>query len=183
MESKFRFHTISIYAGWYGFELCFNDKIVRFNAGYCGDNPLDELINCCFYFLANIASHRANSEWAQDCKYFITLDNEPDKMQIDLTLISKDLIHIHVNKTDDEGKVYDEWDESVSINDFSRAIIDEGFRVLNAFGLCGFKQAWANDTEFSLHYSYRPRLTEKFGAGVAFMTFFLGVALRMIFWG
>ena len=35
----------------------------------------------------------------------------------------------------------------------------------------------------SLLYSYRPRLTEKFGAGVAFMTFFLGVALRMIFWG
>ena len=56
--------------------------------------------------------------------------------------------------------------------------------LLDAYKTGGYDSIRAiqkNGILSSLLYSYRPRLTEKFGAGVAFMTFFLGVALRMIF--
>lgn len=79
---KFRFHTNSIYAGWYDFELTLNDKIIRFDAGYCASNPLNELFQCCLEYL--LETDRSD--------YHICLDSEPVELRIRIDFETANLL-------------------------------------------------------------------------------------------
>ena len=136
---KFRFHTNSIYAGWYDFELTLNDKIIRFDAGYCASNPLNELIQCCLEYL--LETDRSD--------YHICLDSEPVELRIRIDFETANLLKFIVEKVD-EGEILEKWEETVDFNDFVNSVISEGFRVLNAFGLYGYRKAWATELEFPL---------------------------------
>ena len=43
-----------------------------------------------------------------------------------------------------------EWHETVPFEDFISAIRDEGFRILNAFGLIGYQRSWQSNSDFPL---------------------------------
>jgi hypothetical protein len=71
------------------------------------------------------------------------------------------VLHLNIKETDDDKQkiVTRECHETIPFNDFVTAIISESFRVLNAFGLYGYRYSWSDQTDFPL--SSLLRLTGK----------------------
>lgn len=134
--SSFKFHVRNLAFGWCRVVMNINDKMIEYNASYLGPNPLATLIDACVDLMVD------------DGNYYITWQQEPGNLQIDLTLVEKILYFdiINHNGTDNEP----EWHEKVPFEEFASAIQAEGFRILNAFGLYGYQRSWQDNTDFPL---------------------------------
>lgn len=148
--STIRFRTREIACGWYNFELTLNDKTICFCASYIGNNPLEEFITGCLDYLVDMESLETYPDSFVETKHYITLNSEPELMHITMEFLKDNHLRFHVDKGNEDGKIYEQWDETVTLDEFHRAIVDEGFRVLNAFGLAGYKASWNAGTEFPL---------------------------------
>lgn len=138
-QSTFKFHVQNISFGWCRVLMLINDKEVWYNASYLGENPLETMIDACVE-LKEEAGH-----------YYISWQKEPGILKIDLNLDDTNMLHLDIVEQDESGdEIYGEWHETVQFDDFVNAIIAEGFRVLNAFGLYGYRHSWLNYTDFPL---------------------------------
>ncbi|MBR0023016.1 MAG: hypothetical protein IJP59_00230 [Muribaculaceae bacterium] len=130
----FKFHVQSLSFGWCQVIMLINDKEIYFNASYLGPNPLETLIDAC----ADLMEEGGD--------YYISWEKEPGTLKIDLYLDEKGQLHFDISNTDNDEEVH----ETIPFDDFVSVIVSEGFRVLNAFGLYGFRQSWQNNTDFPL---------------------------------
>lgn len=161
-KGVFKFHVISLSYGWCKVVMIINNKEISFNASYIGDNPLASFIDACMCL---------KEKWDE---YHIVWEDEPGTLKIDLKLGEKDMLHFDITASDmwdEDESVEKEWHEVVPFNAFEDAIISEGFRVLNAFGLYGYRFAWLNDEDFPitnlLHISSE---SEELGEDGSFIT-------------
>ena len=140
-NKKFQFRVRDLSFGWCRIYMVINDSVIEYNASYLGPNPLDTLIGTCsnFYSLDN------------EGDYNITWYAEPGSMHITLKLIN-DSLKIDIKQCADESDrvVVKEWHEIIPFDCFVNEIISEGFRVLRAFGLYGYRCSWQNETDFPL---------------------------------
>ncbi len=119
-----------------------------------GHNPLASLISICLAFNET----NGNKEDFEMEKGF-NLDEEPGSMRFRLRLNKNRMVHFDIEEYDDDKNLLEEWHEVVPFEDMRKAVVSEGFRVLNAFGLYGYYSAWMDHTEFPL--SQLLRLTGK----------------------
>ncbi len=137
-NSTFKFHVQNLSFGWCRVVMNINDKAIYYNAGYLGPNPLASLIDACLDLCFNN-------------KYSITWQAEPGRLNIKLNLIENKRLYIDILKKDDSGNtIFQEWHEVVPFETFVSSIVSEGFRVLNAFGLYGYRMSWLDRTDFPL---------------------------------
>ena len=146
--SKFKIHVQHISYGWCGLELVIGDKLIKCNAGYSGPNPLASLIEICLDFLTSQKEGYENKGYIEETR--TTWQEEPGDITLELKLSKNNKVLMDIIKRDDDENVLEEWHEVVSFEDFKVAIVSEGFRVLNAFGLLGYYAAWANHADFPL---------------------------------
>lgn len=135
--SSFKFRVQNLAFGWCRVVMYINDKMISYNASYLGQNPLATLIDAC----ADLMD--------EDGDYYIEWQQEPGTLKIDMNLDENKMLHFDIinhNGNDIEP----EWHEVVPFADVVLAIQSEGFRVLNAFGLCGYRKSWQNDVDFPL---------------------------------
>lgn len=135
--SCFKFHVRDLAYGSCSVVMYINDKMIVFNASYLGPNPLASLIDACVDLI----------EEGDD--YYIKWQQEPGTLQIDMNLDKDKMLHFDIinhNGSDKEP----EWHETVPFEDFVSAIRDEGFRILNAFGLIGYQRSWQSNSDFPL---------------------------------
>lgn len=139
-QDVFKFRVKSISVGWCEVVMTINGKEIPFTASYLGDNPLASLIEACAKIIDG---------WTE---YKITWEDEPGTLDIDLSLDDEDVLHFDILLTDESGDedVVTEWHEAVPSDTVISAVISEGFRVLNAFGLYGYRNAWMNHEDFPL---------------------------------
>ena len=130
---KFRIHDIS--SGWCNAGLSLNGKSLHFNASYIGANPMASLIDAC-------AGLTDGAE-----QYCLRWEKEPGTLYIELNLAGRDRLDICIS---DCGVCGTDRHGEVLLGDFVRVVADEGFRVLNAFGLEGYRCSWQDGTEFPL---------------------------------
>lgn len=136
-RTSFRFHVNTLSFGWCDVVMYANDKRIPYRASYLGENPIASMIEACADILANGG------------KYYIKWMAEPGLMDVDLELEENGTLHLDIiDDTCANGKT--EWHETILFDDFVQAIKSEGFRVLNAFGLYGYRRSWMMDTEFPL---------------------------------
>ena len=141
VKDVFKFHVKSLSYGWCKVVMIINDKEISFNASYIGDNPLSSFIDACTCL---------KEKWDE---YHVVWEDEPGTLKIDLKLDKKDMLHFDITASDmwdEDESVEKEWHEVIPFNAFEDAIISEGYRVLNAFGLYGYRNAWLNDEDFPL---------------------------------
>lgn len=137
-NSAFKFHVQNLSFGWCRVVMYINDKEINYNAGYLGPNPLASLINACLDLFFNDKSH-------------ITWQAEPGRLDIKLNLKENKRLFIDIIEKDDYGNPQSrEWHEVIPFESFVSAIVSEGFRVLNAFGLYGYRMSWLDRTDFPL---------------------------------
>ena len=144
--SQFKVHVQYITYGWCGIELIVNSTLIKCNAGYLGPNPLASLIDVCADF--SIAQPQEGEDYIEETN--ITWQEEPDSMCLEFKLSKIHTVFMDIKKQDDDGNILEEWHEAVPYEDFKDAIVSEGFRVLNAFGLYGYYAAWMDHTDFPL---------------------------------
>ena len=136
--SKFNFHVQKLSYGWSSVVMHINDKEIAYNASYLGEEPLASMIEAC----SDLIMEGGN--------YYINWYTEPGRLQIDLHLDAESGM-LQIDIFDKERLEQDkEWHETVPFKDFVDAIAHEGFRVLNAFGLYGYRQSWLSETDFPL---------------------------------
>lgn len=133
----FRIRVRKLYHGWCEVVMYINDKCIICHAGYLGQNPIASLIDVC----SELKDEKYSTE-----PLTINWEEEPGGMEIELERnhAKNDMLHLYIYDKY-EGK---EWDEEVKFQDFVDAIISEGFRVLNAFGLYGYRRSWMTDIDF-----------------------------------
>lgn len=138
-KDSFKFHVQNLSFGWCRVVMYINDKEIHYNASYLGANPIASLIEACLelYF--------------EKGKYYITWQAEPGILDITLDLKANNQLFIDIIDKDDDGNTNSrEWHEIVPFETFVSAIVSEGFRVLNAFGLYGYRCSWSDSTDFPL---------------------------------
>lgn len=134
-NNVFKFRVQSLALGWCRVFMLINDKRIDYNASYLGPNPLASFIEAC----ADLMEEHG--------KYYIQWQQEPGRLQIDLNLDVDKMLHVDIiNHNEPE----EEWHEVIHFDDFVSAIVSEGFRVLNAFGLYGYYRSWQDHSEFPL---------------------------------
>lgn len=133
----FKIHVRNLSFGWCRVVMYINDKMIEYNASNLGQNPLATLIDACVGLME------------EDGNHYIKWEQEPGMLQIDLNLDEEKMLHVDIinhNECDDSS----EWHEVVSFEDFVSSVQSEGFRILNAFGLCGYRKSWQRDEDFPL---------------------------------
>ena len=135
--SGFKFQVQYLAYGSCSVVMQINDKIIAYNASYAGQNPLATMIDACADLMED------------DGDYFIEWQAEPGCLKIDMNLDEQKMLHFDIANHNGED-VEPEWHETVAFEDFVSSIQAEGLRILNAFGLCGYKKSWANDVDFPL---------------------------------
>lgn len=134
---QFQLQVQYISYGWCDIEMRINDKQLFYLASYVGPNPLSSLIEACMSF----KNERK--------KCFIKWQAEPGIFQLEMFLHKDNQLRLDIYEKNGE-KVCKEWHEIIPYSDFLEAVVSEGFRVLNSFGIRGFRTAWQNDEEFPL---------------------------------
>lgn len=152
--SQFRIRIQYITYGWTGIKLWINDKVIVCNAGDIGSEPLWSLVKTCLSFYATKYQEDNESE-EEEC---ITWEKEPGTLRLEMRLDRDRMVHFDIKEYEDDydedneedNVVSQEWHEIVPFEQFRKAVVDEGFRVLNAFGLYGYYASWMGQTEFPL---------------------------------
>ena len=155
--SQFKVHVQHITYGWCGIEISINGKRIICEAGYLGSNPIASLISACLELSVTEIEVGENEEYISKSR--IVWEEEPGTMSLDLKLSRSNQVSIDIQERDDDENILEEWHEGVPFDDFKQAIVSEGFRVLNTFGLYGYYVAWLDRQEFPL--SQLLRLTDK----------------------
>ena len=138
-ENVFKFHVQNLAYGWCRVVMYINDKEIHYNASYLGTNPIASLIEACLDL------------FIEKGKYYITWQAEPGILDITLDLKENNQLIIDIIDKDDDGNTFSrEWHEIIPFETFVSAIVSEGFRVLNAFGLYGYRCSWSDSTDFPL---------------------------------
>ncbi len=158
-KSEFKVHVQHITYGWCGIELLINGKLIKFNASYLGPNPLASLIDVCFAFYIARTSIGGDDKEEYSEKATVTWLDEPGALRLEFKLSKSDIVFIDIQSRDDDENILEQWHETIPYENFKDAIVAEGFRVLNAFGLYGYYVAWSDHKEFPL--SQLLRLTGK----------------------
>ena len=135
MEKKFKFRVKNLSFGWCRVVMLINDKRIEYNASYLGPNPLATFIDACADLMDD------------DGKYYITWVKEPGTLDFEMLLDQNRMLHFDIIDSNHKDDVFH---EVIPFGSFVDAIISEGFRVLNAFGLYGYKRSWQNDEDFPL---------------------------------
>lgn len=146
-KEVFKFRIQSLSFGWCRILMQINDKEISFNASYIGPNPLASLVETCLDIVIDAEENYYDT-------HHITWETEPGLLKMQLQLNKTNKLHIDLNITDDR-----ELHETIHFNDFVTSVVSEGFRVLNAFGLYGYRCSWSDQTDFPL--SSLLRLTGK----------------------
>lgn len=144
-KEVFKFHIQNLALGWCRVLMLINDKEVSFNAEYTGPNPLASLIDACADFLDG--ETKCNVKWlCHDNELIINLEIDNDNMlHLDIT---DQVRNLFVN---DKGQeVYQEWHETIPLEDFFYSVVTESYRVLNAFGIYGYYRSWQDHVDFPL---------------------------------
>lgn len=136
-QSTFKFRVKRIEVGTCDVVMTINDKVIPYSASYIGIEPLKSMIEICAEIMM---------ELDVDGKYRTGWADEPGGL--DFIFLPKGNGLLHIDIVDEDTK--EEWHEDVPFEEFVAAIISESFRVLNAFGLYGYRSAWASETEFPL---------------------------------
>ena len=142
--SQFKIRVREIAYGCTDIKLLINDQVITCNAGYIGPEPLYTLIKACLIFY--MTDYKDENE--VDEEEYITWEKEPGSLDLDLRLDKKGQIHFDIKEFDDDKKVLQEWHETVPFEQFREAIVTEGFRVLNAFGIYGYFASWMGQAVF-----------------------------------
>ena len=138
-KETFKFHVQNLSFGWCRVVMLINDKKVCYNASYLGENPLASLIDACADYMI------------EPGKYYLSWQREPGLLKIDMDLDDSNMLHLDIFDQDESGDtIYGEWHETIPFEDFVSAIVSEGFKVLNAFGLYGYRCSWQNHEDFPL---------------------------------
>ena len=137
-QSTFKFRVRKIEVGSCDVIMTINDKVISYYASYMGLEPLASMVGiCCEMMLETHADgHPYRTAWTA----------EPGSLRFTFSPEKNGLLHIDI--ADENTK--EEWHEDVPFEAFVAAIITDSFRVLNAFGLYGYRSAWADDIEFPL---------------------------------
>lgn len=135
MEKKIKFRVKNLSFGWCRVVMLINDKRIEYNASYLGPNPLATFIDACADLMDD------------DGKYYITWVKEPGTLDFEMLLDQNRMLHLDIIDSNHKDDVFH---EVIPFGSFVDAIISEGFRVLNAFGLYGYKRSWQNDEDFPL---------------------------------
>ena len=140
MENKaFKFHIQNLANGWCRVVMLINDKEIYFNAEYMGPNPLESLVGACAELME--MSGQYHIKWID--KFMI--------LRIDMELDESNMLHLGIiDQREDGSEIYGEWHEVIPFEIFVSEIISEGFRVLYAFGLYGYRKSWQNHEDFPL---------------------------------
>lgn len=146
-KEVFKFRIQSLSFGWCRILMQINDKEISFNVSYIGPNPLASLVETCLDIVIDAEENYYDT-------HHITWETEPGLLKMQLQLDKTNKLHIDLNITDDR-----ELHETIHFNDFVTSVVSEGFRVLNAFGLYGYRCSWSDQTDFPL--SSLLRLTGK----------------------
>ena len=137
-KEVFKFTVKNLYFGWCRVVMLINDKRIEYDAEYIGPNPLASFIEAC----AELMECPGN--------YYIKWRYHDMVLKIDMEL-DDNMLHLDIFDKDEGGDtIYDEWHETIPFEDFVSAIVSEGFRVLNAFGLYGYQRSWQNHEDFPL---------------------------------
>ncbi len=146
-DNKFVFHVQNLSYGWCRVLMLINDKDVYFNAEYLGPNPLASLITACLELKGD------------GCDSTVTWLYHDIELKIDMERDDNNMLQLDIKEEERpyslkdkkfEVTVLNVWHEVVPFECFESAIISEGFRVLNAFGLWGYRQSWMSNEEFPL---------------------------------
>ena len=138
MEKEiFNFHVQDLSFGWCRVVMLINGKEIHYNASYLGQNPLASFIDAC------------EDLYNEEGTYYVGWQAEPGIL--DITLDLKDNNQLHIDIIDKYGDIINgEWHEIIPFEAFASAIVSEGFRVLNTYGLYGYQCSWPDHTEFPL---------------------------------
>ena len=143
MEKEvFKFHVQNLAFGWCCVLMNINDKEICYNAEYLGPNPLETFINACAYLMEE-GNDYYHTKWMY----------HDDVLDIKMTLDEKGMLLfdiIELTDDHDDKSVFQEYHEVVEFKAFQSAMVSEGFRVLNAFGLYGYQRSWQNYEDFPL---------------------------------
>ena len=144
-KEVFKIRVQEIAYGWCKILMLINDKKVKFDAGYLTPEPLASLVEACWEMVVDAEENYYDTQ-------YIKCHLEPGYMEIELQLDENKLLHLNIKETNDDDRkiVNREWHEIIPFNDFVTAIISESFRVLNAFGLYGYRCSWSDRTDFPL---------------------------------
>lgn len=133
----FKFRVQRIEVGNCDVVMTINDKVIPYSASYLGCEPMASMIEICSEMMREVEMNGEDRIWWAD---------EPGGLRFTFIPNKEGVLHIDI--ADEITK--EEWHEDVLFDAFVTAIISESFRVLKAFGLYGYRNAWASDTEFPL---------------------------------
>ena len=136
-KDVFNFFVQKLECGWCDVVIVINGKEISFCASYIGENPLASLIDAC-------ASLKDKFD-----EYEIFWEAEPGRMKIDMKLDEKGMLLFDIVRVDDESNE-EKWSEIVPFDLVVNAITSEGFRILNSYGLYGYRCSWQADIDFPL---------------------------------
>lgn len=144
--NQFNIHVRYISHGWCGIELHINDQIVWCDAGYLGPNPIDTLVDACLSFY--MVQHDEGEEFGKsEC---FVWEKEPGSLRFEIQQDRNGMLSLEIKEYDEGKVVLKEWHGLIPFDDFRDAVVSEGFRVLNAFGLYGYRAAWMGHMDFPL---------------------------------
>lgn len=134
-QKSFKFRVRELSYGSCEVVMTLNGKEITYHSTYLGEEPLSSLINDCYDLMIE-NDNDIEQYWAA----------EPGTLEIKVKRETKGSILLTV--VDHYCSV--QWRERVSFDDFVSAIVSEGFRVISAMGLYGYRIAWSDHTEFPL---------------------------------
>lgn len=138
-KDTFKFHVQELSYGWCRVVMQINDKEIHYNASYLGINPLESLIDACAYLQNEGKTYHA--QWME----------EPGMLCVSLELKENNKLFIDIqDKDEDDNTILQEWHEVVPFECFVSAVVAEGFRMLEIYGLCGYRCSWHDNTDFPL---------------------------------
>ena len=136
-KKSFKFRVRDIYFGCCDVIITINDKLIYYDADYIGLEPLASMIEVSAEMKLN-----KNINGVYKRKWL----REPG--EINFVFTHNDDKSLHIDIADEITK--EEWHEDVLFNDCVSSIVSEGYRVLNAFGIYGYREAWADGSDFPL---------------------------------
>jgi hypothetical protein len=128
-------------------EILFDDEKVNYWAGYCGSDPLGDLIKIAAYFV-----HNKDDEY--NGQYSVNWDGEPGNMNFSVIRdeTDKGILHIDVSETGDftDPETNQPWTQDdkyhfdVPLEVFKDAVVKEAIRVLKDYGVRGYAGSWCD---------------------------------------
>jgi len=128
-------------------EILFDEEKVYYSAGYCGSDPLGDLIKIAAYFV-----HNKSDNYGGHC--CVNWDGEPGNMNLSVTCdeVDKEILHIDVSETGDfvDPETNHPWTQDdnyhfdVPLEVFKKAVVKEAIRVLKDYGVRGYAGSWCD---------------------------------------